>query len=134
MKKGFLYAFALCGALLASCSGTQETKEKAFLPPLMGWSSWNTYFVDISEDLIKKQADAMVSTGLKDAGYKYINIDDGFFGYRDSVGKMTYNAERFPNGMRVVCREDRYRRRFLWTRPTGCRCLLQRVEFRLYKD
>ena len=102
MKKGVLYAFALCGALLASCSGTQETKEKAFLPPLMGWSSWNTYFVDISEDLIKKQADAMVSTGLKDAGYKYINIDDGFFGYRDSVGKMTYNAERFPNGMRVV--------------------------------
>lgn len=50
-----------------------------FAPPVMGWSSWNTYRVNISESLIKKQADAMVSLGLKDAGYSYINIDDGFF-------------------------------------------------------
>ena len=103
MKNRFLYAFALCGALLSSCSGSQQkSDERTFLPPLMGWSSWNTYFVDINENLIKKQADAMVNTGLKDAGYMYINIDDGFFGYRDSAGKMTHNAERFPNGMRVV--------------------------------
>lgn len=48
-------------------------------PPIMGWSSWNTYRINISEDLIKRQAEAMVSLGLKDAGYRYINIDDGFF-------------------------------------------------------
>lgn len=47
--------------------------------PVMGWSSWNTYRIHISEDLIKCQADAMVSTGLKEAGYRYVNIDDGFF-------------------------------------------------------
>ena len=97
MKKRFMYALAFCGVLLSSCSGTQDAQERAFLPPLMGWSSWNTYFVDINEELIKKQADAMISTGLKDAGYCYINIDDGFFGYRDAEGKMTYNAERFTN-------------------------------------
>lgn len=49
--------------------------------PVMGWSSWNTYRVNISDTLIKKQADALVTAGLKDAGYEYINVDDGFFGY-----------------------------------------------------
>ena len=104
MNKRFLYAVVVCSALLTSCAGGDNTasKERSFLPPLMGWSSWNTYFVDINEELIKKQADAMVANGLKDAGYQYINIDDGFFGFRDENGKMTYNAERFPNGMRVV--------------------------------
>lgn len=73
-----------------------------FDPPIMGWSSWNTYRVNISESLIKKQADAMVSLGLKDAGYLYINIDDGFFGYRDDEGMLHTHPERFPNGMKVV--------------------------------
>lgn len=49
----------------------------------MGWSSWNTYHVNINEELIKKQADALVTHGLKDAGYLYINVDDGF-----SAGEM----------------------------------------------
>ena len=105
MKKSLLYVAALCGAIFTSCAGSADknvAKDGDFLPPLMGWSSWNTYFVDINEELIKKQADAMVSTGLKDAGYQYINIDDGFFGFRDAEGKMTCNTERFPNGMRVV--------------------------------
>lgn len=68
----------------------------------MGWSSWNTYRVNISESLIKKQADAMVARGLKDAGYSYINVDDGFFGYRDDDGLLHTHPERFPNGMKVV--------------------------------
>ena len=105
MKKVLLYVTALCCLLLTSCAGSTDKSAAeggGFLPPLMGWSSWNTYFVDINEELIKKQADAMVATGLKDAGYQYINIDDGFFGFRDAEGKMTCNTERFPNGMRVV--------------------------------
>lgn len=71
-------------------------------PPIMGWSSWNTYRVNINEDLIKKQADAMVSLGLKDVGYNYINIDDGFFGHRDDRGILHSHPERFPNGMKIV--------------------------------
>lgn len=70
--------------------------------PIMGWSSWNTYRVNISDTLIKKQADAMVVMGLKDAGYTYINIDDGFFGYRDSTGKMHPHPQRFRGGMKAV--------------------------------
>lgn len=101
-----------CGGLLAlllsasACSTATheggETASRAFLPPLMGWSSWNTYRVNINEELIKRQADALVANGLKDVGYQYINVDDGFFGHRDETGRMHAHAERFPNGMRAV--------------------------------
>lgn len=70
--------------------------------PIMGWSSWNTYRVNISDTLIQKQAAAMVSNGLKDVGYSYINIDDGFFGYRDEQGQMHAHPHRFPRGMKCV--------------------------------
>ena len=55
----------------------------AYDPPTMGWSSWNTYRVHINDTLIIRQADAMVQKGLKEVGYSYVNIDDGFFGWRD---------------------------------------------------
>lgn len=71
-------------------------------PPTMGWSSWNTFSVNISENIIKGQADAMVDQGLADVGYKYINIDDGFQGGRDENGKLKINPTRFPNGLKVV--------------------------------
>lgn len=71
-------------------------------PPTMGWSSWNTYRVHISEELIRRQADAMKATGLQEAGYLYINIDDGFFGGRDSTGQLLPHPERFPNGLKPV--------------------------------
>ena len=76
--------------------------DSHFAPPVMGWSSWNTYRINISEDLIKRQADAMVSLGLQDVGYQYINIDDGFFGCRNSEGVLQPHPERFPNGLRCV--------------------------------
>ena len=71
-------------------------------PPTMGWSSWNTFSVNISEDIIKGQADAMVSRGLKDVGYQYINIDDGFQYGRTSAGKVRIHPQRFPHGLKVV--------------------------------
>ena len=71
--------------------------------PTMGWSSWNTYRVHISDSLIMRQADAMVSTGLKDAGYDHINIDDGYFGGRDPrTGQLLIHPARFPGGMKPV--------------------------------
>lgn len=74
----------------------------AYEPPTMGWSSWNTYGFQINEALIRAQTDAMVEKGLKDAGYKYINIDDGFFGGRDENGKLLIHPERFPNGLKQL--------------------------------
>lgn len=70
--------------------------------PIMGWSSWNTYHVNISDSLIKKQTDTMVALGLDKLGYTYINIDDGFFGHRDSCGNMIPHPTRFPNGMKPI--------------------------------
>ena len=70
--------------------------------PIMGWSSWNHFHVNIDENIIKAQADFMVSTGMKEAGYTYINIDDGFFGGRDESGNLIAHPKRFPNGMKAV--------------------------------
>ena len=83
------------------CSSVQA-QESSFLPPVMGWSSWNTYRIHISEELIRKQTDAMLSQGLKDVGYSYINIDDGFFDGRDEEGNLKIHPGRFPNGLKVV--------------------------------
>lgn len=92
----------LCVFALGFTSTTLADNDNVFDPPVMGWSSWNTYRVNINDALIKKQADAMVQKGLKEVGYKYINIDDGFFGYRDEHGIMQTHPERFPNGLKGV--------------------------------
>jgi len=79
-----------------------ENKNHPSESPIMGWASWNNYRVNISEDIIKSQADAMVTSGLKDVGYTYINIDDGFFGGRDKNGNVLAHKKRFPNGMKSL--------------------------------
>ena len=72
-------------------------------PPIMGWSSWNNFHIDIDEEIIRGQADAMVTSGLYEAGYQFINIDDGFFGGRDSItGKLYCNPVKFPSGMLLL--------------------------------
>jgi len=78
------------------------TELQSTKTPIMGWASWNNYRVNISEDIITAQADAMVNRGLADAGYSYINIDDGFFGGRDNNGDLLVQPERFPGGMKAL--------------------------------
>jgi len=71
--------------------------------PPMGWNSWNKFGCDINAELIKSMADAMVSSGLKDAGYEYINIDDCWMASsRDAQGKLKSDPTRFPNGIKAV--------------------------------
>ena len=65
---------------------------------MMGWSSWNAYMVDISDSIITHQVDLIAEKGLRKAGYSFVNIDDGFFGYRDSSGYMIPHPTRFPEG------------------------------------
>ena len=70
--------------------------------PQMGWSTWNKFQGNINEEVIKSIADAMVASGLRDAGYTYINIDDCWHGQRDSNGFITSDVKKFPSGMKVL--------------------------------
>jgi alpha-galactosidase len=82
-------------------AGAQKFEQLALTPP-MGWNSWNKFACDINEDLIRQTADAMVATGMKDAGYQYINIDDCWHGERDAQGFIHPDPKRFPSGMKAL--------------------------------
>lgn len=68
----------------------------------MGWASWNQFGAKINESIIKAQADAMVSTGLAAAGYRYLNIDDGFFDGRHADGSLKIDSIKFRDGMKSL--------------------------------
>ncbi|HYK43771.1 MAG TPA: glycoside hydrolase family 27 protein, partial [Parafilimonas sp.] len=80
----------------------QKFEGLALTPP-MGWNSWNTFNTKISEDLVKHTADIMVSSGMKDAGYVYLVLDDGWMSKeRDKNGNLVADPEKFPHGMKAV--------------------------------
>jgi alpha-galactosidase len=65
----------------------------------MGWNSWNTFGGKIHEELIRETADTFVQTGLQDAGYEYIVIDDLWEADERVDGRLTWDPEKFPNGI-----------------------------------
>ena len=67
--------------------------------PPMGWNSWNAFACDIDETRIKAAADALVSSGMKDVGYQYVNVDDCWMNGRDSSGTIRWDTTRFPSGI-----------------------------------
>ncbi len=76
--------------------------------PPMGWSSWNTFRNHIDENLILETADALVSTGLADAGYKYVNLDDCWHSsLRDENGRLQGDLVRFSSGIDTLSRKIR---------------------------
>jgi alpha-galactosidase len=79
----------------------QQPDNRALTPP-MGWNSWNKFGCDVSEQLIRETADAMVSSGMKDAGYEYVVIDDCWQVDRDSDGNIVVDPEHFPSGMKAL--------------------------------
>ena len=89
---GFL---AAAGQLAALDNGLART-------PPMGWNSWNKFGCNVSEELIKQAADAMVASGMKDAGYQYVVIDDCWQVDRDAQGNIIADAKHFPSGMRAL--------------------------------
>jgi alpha-galactosidase len=79
----------------------QKFEGLAKTPP-MGWNSWNKFGCNVNEQMIRNIADVMVSSGLKDAGYEYIVIDDCWHGERDSLGFITAHPGNFPSGMKAL--------------------------------
>ena len=70
--------------------------------PPMGWNSWNKFACNVSEQLIRETADAMVSSGMQSAGYQYVNIDDCWQVSRDAQGTIVADAARFPSGIKAL--------------------------------
>ncbi len=93
--RGLLCGASCCAALMLGPKGTAETSTVAATPP-MGWNSWNHYAGKIDDATVRAQADAMVSSGMRDAGYVYINIDDTWEGERDAQGVIHTN-NKFPD-------------------------------------
>ncbi len=86
---------------LGSLAPALDHEPLASTPP-MGWNSWNKFGCDVSEDLIRQVADAMVTSGMKDAGYQYVVIDDCWQVERGSNGDIVADAKRFPSGMKAL--------------------------------
>lgn len=71
--------------------------------PPMGWNSWNYFYCDVTEKVIRESADALISTGLDKLGYKYVNIDDCWAEQtRNKEGYLVANRTTFPSGIRAL--------------------------------
>lgn len=96
-----LVALPLMTALVAGPAARGPDNGLARTPP-MGWNSWNHFGCDVSSELIRETADAMVASGMKDAGYRYVVIDDCWQVDRAPDGTIVADAERFPEGMKAL--------------------------------
>ncbi len=70
--------------------------------PPMGWNSWNRFACNINEQLIRATADSIMTSGMRDAGYEYVVIDDCWHGQRDAHGDIEADAQRFPSGIKAL--------------------------------
>ncbi|KAK5046822.1 hypothetical protein LTR84_007176 [Exophiala bonariae] len=92
-------------AVLTSDGGPDWTDANGLArTPPMGWSSWNQFGDQINEQLIRETIDALESTGLRDAGYRFVNLDDGWQAHRGkrSNHPLEYDSVKFPNGIKAV--------------------------------
>src|SRR6202453_2763031 len=91
----------LLSSMLVSQENNVPSANLALTPP-MGWNSWNKFACNVNEQMIESMADAMVKSGMKDAGYQYVNIDDCWQVNRDAQGNIVADPQRFPHGMKAV--------------------------------
>jgi alpha-galactosidase len=97
MKKILIITMLMVSAI----SFGQKFENLALTPP-MGWNSWNNFGCNVNEQLLRDVADAMVSNGMKDAGYVYIVVDDCWHGVRDSLGFIHADPKHFPSGIKAL--------------------------------
>ncbi len=94
----------VCGAAAARdhADPLLGTPNGLALTPPMGWNSWNKFACNVDEKLIRGAADAMASSGMKEAGYTYVVIDDCWQGERDAAGNIQPDAKKLPSGMKAL--------------------------------
>jgi alpha-galactosidase len=88
--------------LVAAATGASALDDGLARTPPMGWNSWNALRLNINEELVRQVVDVMVETGLKDAGYEYLVIDDGWQVSRDEEGRIVVDAGKFPSGIKTL--------------------------------
>jgi alpha-galactosidase len=101
MKTSLILFIIFMGTLPVSEVSAQSTTGQALTPP-MGWMTWNYFGEHINETLIKEMADAMVSSGMVKAGYRYLIIDDGWQGGRDNKNNIIPDPVKFPAGIKAL--------------------------------
>ena len=72
------------------------------LTPPMGWNSWSKFVFSVNENIVKEMTDAMVTNGLREAGYQFINLDDSWQASRDTNGVIVADPTRFPSGIKPL--------------------------------
>ena len=112
MKKAIFYVSAalLLTAAMSSLAQTSQPRtpitqqewERMAPLPTMGWNSWNKFQRNINEKVLMEAADAMVTSGMKDAGYEYVCVDDCWQLSRDDEGNIQCDPKAFPHGMKYV--------------------------------
>jgi alpha-galactosidase len=96
----FLLAALVIGSGRPAFAQDAATAQVNLAPtPPMGWASWNHFFCDYNEQTIREQADALVSSGMRDLGYKYVLIQECIAPGRTSSGQLIIDPTRFPHGM-----------------------------------
>src|SRR5712671_5339604 len=85
-------------SVFSSLPARAQGNDLAARPP-MGWNSWNHFHDKVDDAAVRAQAEAMVSSGMRDAGYTYINIDDTWEGERDAKGKSQINSKGLKLGI-----------------------------------
>jgi alpha-galactosidase len=93
----------VCIVVLAACAPPPSQQPGPLTPP-MGWNSWNSGVV-LTEQTVRDTVDAMVSSGMRDAGYRYVNLDAGWAANsRDAHGLIRADPDRFPHGIAALAR------------------------------
>jgi alpha-galactosidase len=100
-KKSFYISIIYC--LFSLTTYAQSGKDVILAPrPPMGWMTWNYFADNINEKDIMEMADAMVNTGMLQAGYNYVLIDDGWQGGRDNKNNIIADPKKFPSGIKAL--------------------------------
>jgi alpha-galactosidase len=101
-RKLFLRIVLISSLSVAALAQDNGVSKGLALTPPMGWNSWNKFGCNVSDELVRGMADAMVKSGMKDAGYQYIVIDDCWQVSRDANGNIVADAQHFPNGIKAL--------------------------------
>ncbi|CAL9292634.1 MULTISPECIES: glycoside hydrolase family 27 protein [Streptomyces] len=109
LHRRLLRLLAATALTLSACATTsvgttaQAAPGSPALTPPLGWNSWNSFGCGITEAQVRQAADAMVSSGMKAAGYQYVVVDDCWFDpQRDAAGNLRANPTKFPSGMKAL--------------------------------